>query len=47
MKEVIRQHGGAIIETAGALLVITLLAGCFFGDVFAKATGTFSVWLYG
>lgn len=47
MKEVIKQHGGAIAEAAGGIVVIGLLAGAFFGGGLSGIAKMLSAWLYG
>lgn len=47
MKEIIREHGGAVADAAGAILVTALIAGAVFGGGISRVTEYFSAWLYG
>ena len=47
MRDLIAQHGEAIAEAAGAILVIGILSLMTFGGGLSDAIHFFSSWLYG
>lgn len=47
MIEFIKQHGQTLIEAGGAVIMIGVFAGAFFGVGFSAAATMFSKWLYG
>lgn len=47
MKEVIKQHGGALAEAAGGIVIIGLIGAAFLGGGLGQIAKLLSAWLYG
>lgn len=47
MKEIVKQHGGMIAETAGGIIILGLIGTAFLGGGLGRIAKIFSAWLYG